>query len=142
MSLNEMIWFYVSKRAPSGDKPGNASLPRLAASKGATYVLVTQVLEELQFSVGPLTEYRGRERLHDLFDRDGSSGKLVLGRAVKKGEYTSVMVRHPRDLSNRKEDLPDQSESTHTDRLEVDISSGDLKDGTEDRKLDKVGHVV
>ena len=50
------------------------------------------------------------------------------------------MVQDARALSGIDEDLPDQSESTHTDRLEIDISGGDLKDGTEDRKLDKVGH--
>lgn len=50
-----------------------------------THVLVTQVLEKLQFSVCPLAEYGSREGLHDLLDGDRGTGELILGGAVKKG---------------------------------------------------------
>lgn len=36
----------------------------------ATHILMTQVLEKLQFSIRPLAEHGGREWLHDLFDGD------------------------------------------------------------------------
>lgn len=36
---------------------------------------------------------------------------------------------------------PDEAKSAHAHRLEVDITSGNLKDCSKDRKLDKVGHV-
>jgi hypothetical protein len=52
--------------------------------KGSTYVLVTEVLEKLQFSICPLAQNRGREWLHDLFDSDRSSRQLVLGGAERQ----------------------------------------------------------
>lgn len=76
---------------------------------------MADVLEQFELSVGTLGENRGGEGLHDLFDGHRGVGKLVIGRA-------------------------DEPESAHTNGLQVDISSGDLEDGTEDGKFDKVGH--
>ena len=43
-----------------------------------TYVLVFDVLEELELSVGALAEDGGAEGLHDLLDRDRRACELVL----------------------------------------------------------------
>lgn len=47
--------------------------------KTGTYVLVLDVFEELELTVGALAEDRGAEWLHDLLDRDGGACELVLG---------------------------------------------------------------
>lgn len=52
--------------------------PRLAEK---AYILVSEMLEQLQLSVGTLGEDRGAEGLHDLLDRDGLAGQLVPRRA-------------------------------------------------------------
>ena len=46
------------------------------------YVLVPQVLKQLQLAVGTLREDRSAERLHDLLDRYGLAGELILRRAA------------------------------------------------------------
>jgi hypothetical protein len=43
---------------------------------------MSQVLEQLQFSVRPLAQHGGREGLHDFLDGDRSAGQLVLGGTV------------------------------------------------------------
>ena len=40
------------------------------------------MLEKLELSVGSLAQYWCAKRLHDLLDRDGGAGELVLGGAV------------------------------------------------------------
>ena len=47
-----------------------------------TDIFVLEMFEKFQFSVGPLGEYRGAERFHDLLDRDRLAGELIFGRAV------------------------------------------------------------
>lgn len=49
---------------------------------GKTHVLVTQMLEQLQLSVGTLRQNRCAEGLHDLLDRHGLAGQLVARRAI------------------------------------------------------------
>jgi len=46
-----------------------------------THILMSQVLQELQFAVGTLGQDRCAERLHDLLDSDGLVCELVLCRA-------------------------------------------------------------
>lgn len=46
-------------------------------------VLVLDVLEEFEFTVGALGEDGCREGLHDLLDSDRGARELVLGRAVE-----------------------------------------------------------
>lgn len=46
------------------------------------YVLVSQVLEQLQLAVGALRQDRSAERLHDLLDRHGLAGELILRRTA------------------------------------------------------------
>lgn len=78
-------------------------------------VFMANVLEKLEFSVGSLGENGGGKGLHDLFDGDRSACELVVGRA-------------------------NQAKGAHTDWLQIDITRGDLKHGTKDRKLDEVSH--
>lgn len=73
------------------------------------------VLQELQLPVCTLAEYWGAEWLHDLLDSHASAGQLVLCGA-------------------------DQSEGSHTHGLQVYISGGDLKNGTEDGEANEIGH--
>lgn len=40
-------------------------------------ILMLNVLEELEFSIGALRENRSREGLHDLLDSDGGSHELI-----------------------------------------------------------------
>jgi hypothetical protein len=47
-----------------------------------TYVLVLEVLQQLQFSVGALRQNRGAEGLHDLLDGDRLTGQFILGWAI------------------------------------------------------------
>lgn len=70
-------------------------------------VLVTDVLEQFEFTVSSLGENWSGEGLHDLLDGHRCVCELVVGGA-------------------------DETESTHSDGLQVDISGGDLEDGTED----------
>ena len=48
----------------------------------AAHILVSEVLEKLQFAVCALGENRGAERFHDLLDGDGLVGELILRRAA------------------------------------------------------------
>lgn len=68
ISLKLIIWYIVRARSTctAGYDP---------------YVLVPQVLKQLQLAVGALREDRSAERLHDLLDRHGLAGELVLRRA-------------------------------------------------------------
>lgn len=47
-----------------------------------TNILVLQVLEQLQLSVGPFGKHRGAEGLHDLLDGDILAGELISGGTV------------------------------------------------------------
>jgi len=49
---------------------------------GGTHVLVSEMLEQLQLSVGTLRENRCAEWLHDLFDCHRLASQLVARRAI------------------------------------------------------------
>ena len=68
-----------------------------------SYVLVPQVLEQLQLAVGALRKNGGAEGLHDLLDGDRSAGKLVLGGAAVSvcQEEISIRTRPIRTLPYR-----------------------------------------
>jgi hypothetical protein len=57
------------------------------------YILVAEVLEQLQLSVGSLSEDRCAEGLHDLLDGDILVRELVAGRATSIQQ--SAPARHP-----------------------------------------------
>jgi len=44
----------------------------------ATYILMSEVLQQLQLPVCPLRQNWSAEGLHDLFDRDRLAGELIL----------------------------------------------------------------
>jgi hypothetical protein len=48
-----------------------------------SYILMSQMLEELQFSVCALGEDGGAEGLHDLLDGHGLVGELIFGGTAK-----------------------------------------------------------
>lgn len=48
------------------------------------YILVFEVLEQLELAVCSLGEDRGAEWLHDLFDSNGLAGQLILSRATQR----------------------------------------------------------
>ncbi len=49
---------------------------------GGTNIFMLNMFEEFELAICPLTEDRCTERLHDLLDRDGSTGELIFGRAT------------------------------------------------------------
>ena len=59
-----------------------------------TYILMAQMLEELQLSVRALGQDGGAERLHNLLDGHGLVRELILGRAVpyKSAECLGAMA--------------------------------------------------
>jgi hypothetical protein len=69
ISLKLIIWYVVRARST-------------CTAKYDPYVLVPQVLKQLQLAVCALREDRSAERLHDLLDRHGLAGELVLRRAA------------------------------------------------------------
>lgn len=89
--------------------------PRLA---GKAYVLMSEVLEQLQLSVSTLGEDRGAERLHDLLDRDRLAGQLVPRRASGK-TFRSAMKLSQSAVAVP--NIPDKPEGTHAHRLQVRI---------------------
>jgi hypothetical protein len=81
------------------------------------YILMLEMLQELELTVGPLREDRCAERLHDLLHGDGLSSELVLCGAVP------CLVTIINSVSSQ-DAVPDQSKGTHAHRLQVGISVG------------------
>jgi len=78
-----------------------------------------KVLQQLKFAVCPLCEDGRTERLHDFFNRDRLSSKLVFcrtGEAVSKLAEIRVIMKH----------LPDKAESSHPNRLKIGIPTVEL----------------
>jgi len=48
------------------------------------YILMTQMFEKLQFSVGAFRQDRGAERFHYFLDGDSLTGELIFRRAIEK----------------------------------------------------------
>ena len=80
-----------------------------------SYVLMAQMLEKLQLAVCALGQNGCAEGLHDLFDRDGRCGELVLCRTICSVSLDSTSA----SCTNNS---PDKSESTHAHRLQIRIS--------------------
>ena len=49
-----------------------------------THVLMLDVLEQLEFTIGALGEDGRRKGLHDLLDRSAGAGELVFGGAGQR----------------------------------------------------------
>lgn len=62
-----------------------------------SYVLVTEMFQEFEFSVSTLREDRSAERLHDLFHRDGLACELILCGTVHMFSAGGANSNHDRD---------------------------------------------
>jgi hypothetical protein len=91
-----------------------SEVSRWSRKSGKAYVLVAQVLEQLQLTVCALGQDRRAEGLHDLLDCDGRSSELILGRAVP-GVSACPFDSSPECNS------PYKPESTHTHRLQIRV---------------------
>lgn len=80
MSLKLMIWGALV----------SVYTPRVQIS----YILVSEMLEELQFSVSTLRQDRRAEGLHDLLDGHRLAGELILGRADPYQYLKASLFRH------------------------------------------------
>ena len=67
-------------------------LREITTEEMETNVLVLNMLQELQFTVGALAQYRRAEGLHDLLDRHRGACELVLRRALM-GNQIKVAAR-------------------------------------------------
>ena len=96
------------------------------------------VFQKLQFTVSSFRQHGRAEGLHNLLHRDGDACKLVLcgtivpilSEADKRVETTTNQTRPnaPRGkVRIRTEDSERVASRTHSNGLEVNISSGDLK---------------
>lgn len=56
---------------------------------------MSEVLQQLQFSVSTFGQDRGTEGLHDLLDRNGLAGQLVSRRAIG-GRFRSAIKDYSR----------------------------------------------
>lgn len=56
-----------------------------------TYIFVSQVLEELEFSVGALRQNGSAEGLHNLLDGDILVRELIARRAVKRSVCDQIL---------------------------------------------------
>ena len=81
---------------------------------GKAYVLVAQVLEQLQLTVCALGQDGRAEGLHNLLDCDRRSSELILGRAVP------VVSACP-FVSSPEFDSPYKPEGSHTHRLQIRV---------------------
>jgi len=108
--------------------------------KGGAHVLMLDVFQKLQLTVGPLRQYRRAKWLHDLLHCHGDACKLVLCRTMgpifseadKRQETITDQTRPnaPAERAGiRTEDNETVGSRTHSDGLEVNISSGDLGKG-------------
>lgn len=79
-------------------------------------VFVTEMLEQLQLSVGSLGKDRSAERLHNFLDGHSLPGKLVFGRT-------------------------DETEGAHANRLQVSIPAGYLERRAKDLSAYEFGHL-
>jgi hypothetical protein len=105
---------------------------------GGTHILMLDVFQKLQLTVGPLRQHRRTKRLHDLLHCDRHACKLVLCgtvgpilRVADKWEEAITNQTRPNapreNARMRTEDGEARAPRTHPNGLEVDISSGDLR---------------
>jgi hypothetical protein len=106
-------------------------MKRKTRQKGA-YIFVSEMLEQLQFSIRPLSEHRRAEGLHNLLDSNILVGELVPRRAIfgGGGEESQISMdaisqqakkerkKGPRGRKTRK-NLPHKTKRSHAHGLEV-----------------------
>ena len=105
--------------------------------EGGPHVLMLNVFQKLQLTVGPLRQYGCTEGFHDLLHSDGDACKLVLcgtvGPALSMADKCEEMITNqtrpnaPGEKARiRTEDCETMASRTHSDGLKVNISSCDL----------------
>lgn len=113
------------------------------------------MLEEFQFTIGSLRQYRCTERFHDLLDSNGLTRELILGRAssichentqsacCKKftGNCRGWGLLNSQTAENARGVIPDKAECTHSNGLQIGISACDLESRTEYLRPHKICHV-
>jgi hypothetical protein len=78
------------------------------------HILMSEMLEKLQFAVCALRQHRSAEGLHDLLDGHGLAGELILGRAAKSSVCDCISIAEA--------DVPDETEGSHAYGLQVGVS--------------------
>ena len=78
------------------------------------YVLVPEMLEELEFSVGSFRKDWCRKRFHNLLDRHSLSRQLILCRAISS--WLGLRLSLSQGIR-----LPDQTKGTHAYRLQIRV---------------------
>lgn len=115
MSLSEMTYIIVSVYALMTDY----------VSKLATYIFMTQMLQKLQLPISSLRQDWCAERLHDFFYGDRLICQFVFCRAI------SPISKQCDGMANFGH-VPDKSEGSHSNRLEIDIARCDFEGSTKD----------
>lgn len=82
----------------------------------AAYVLVSEVLEQLELTVGSLGKDGCAEGLHDFLD-----GDILVGELIARGAVVCQSVPTRAILANGI-DSPDETKSSHAHRLQVRVS--------------------
>lgn len=82
---------------------------------------MAEMLEQLQLPVGSLGQNGGTEGLHDFFNRHWLCSQLVFGRAVVLMALLACTLGLGVVLCDTGYNIPDQSEGTHSHRLQFRI---------------------
>ena len=93
-----------------------------ATELGMTHVLVSQVFQELQLSVGSLGQDRGGEGLHDLLDGNRGTRQLILGRAMRGKRENNKRHRRWEKRSQLRD--PTRARATYQTRPKAPIPTG------------------
>lgn len=96
------------------------SVERGLHGRTKTYILVSQVLEQLQLTVCALGEDRRAEGLHDLLDGHRLAGQLVLCGTAGRVSLGAAMEEAWRGHGAASL-LPDQPEGAHADGLKIRV---------------------
>jgi hypothetical protein len=88
---------------------------RNIAPSALAYVLVLEMLQQLQLSICSLGQDWRAERLHDFLNRHRLPSELILRRAARSCQNALYLSKQPTFL-------PDKSEGSHADRLKVSVS--------------------
>lgn len=93
---------------------------RWSDSLESAYIFVSEMLEQLQLTVRPLSEHRRAEGLHDLLDGDILVGELVSRRAIWRGRGKSQLAR----IASKTQSKNGGGEQTHQTRPNAPMPTG------------------
>lgn len=90
--------------------------PQSLSKKVEAYVLVPQMLQQLQFPVGSLRQHWSAERLHNLLDGDRLGSQLIPSRASKVSHAVAPGdPKHVTYQTRPKAPMPTGCRSTYLD---------------------------